>query len=412
MKSGVLIILMVFSLATSEVRATDTLTLDVEKEDLGFPYVKVANEIVVASPVFYPLDNEYSSTNELESRFIYKINLTQLLPRDRYLYDKQECFESQLNLALEYEGNHLKLNYLVEADQKNLKPKVYEIKMNQPAFVELCFQSKCEREPFCFNAQIEIENTTSRGLKITNLLYFNLSIEIDSTDLDFRFMCNFWEINFMHKGFDLSVDSINANNYTLNEAFEFQGNWYKFVNLDILKSTIQLVRIEETERIQGIKKGYYVDFLKLTDLCRKATQDGNDLIQQFGQKNILLYFWGPWCAPCIKNIEAHLELSARLVSRDSVVVLNFPFLLLEHDANDLAILRQTHNISSVQFVQDYNNGYYPEETKYDIPNNVLDLLKVTTFPEYILLNREGRILFRGNNSKKDLQYLLRTKQYL
>lgn len=201
-------------------------------------------------------------------------------------------------------------------------------------------------------------------------------------------------------------------NYTLNEPFEVSGKWYKLVNLDIIAQTIQLISLPENEPVYGYKKGYFVDLESLKTLCLKSESDDFESINDIGEKHVLLYFWGTWCAPCIHNIEAHAELTHRLSLKDSVTILNFPFLLMENDRKMLAELTGKSDVDPIQIIQHYEKGYYPENTEQDQPQIVLDLLKVSTFPEYILLDRTGKILFRGNNKNRELQLSLRAMGFL
>lgn len=192
-------ILFICAVSIVNLFANDTITLHVNRNKLQFPVVSVDHENVVATPVLYPIEPENGHQDQTKPRYHYKLELSHLLPRDRYLYDSRKCYLSTLLVHLTPQGSSYELKSSSSQSDDGFVNPVFSLKKGRPNEVFLCFSTPCSDDPLCLDLQIEIENEKSMGLKITNLLSYKLQHEFESKQVDLRLLCNYWEINLLIK---------------------------------------------------------------------------------------------------------------------------------------------------------------------------------------------------------------------
>lgn len=108
----------------------------------------------------------------------------------------------------------------------------------------------------------------------------------------------------------------------------------------------------------------------------------------FRGKVLLINFWGSWCQPCIKELPELVIVDSVYSKRSDFAILSVAF---EHTENLTAVKRLIDRYhmrwrQSVEF----------QRTEQDRSEYLVNMFNVTFFPTTIILNREGRVIFRGS----------------
>lgn len=110
---------------------------------------------------------------------------------------------------------------------------------------------------------------------------------------------------------------------------------------------------------------------------------------------VLLDFWASWCSPCLASIPFLKELISRYPSSSlKVVGINIDEKIQE--------MNKTIAERKIDWVQIFDNN--------DIMSNTFGVVKI---PLFILLNKQGKIIFRGTGleDKEKLSVLLKQELY-
>ncbi len=107
-------------------------------------------------------------------------------------------------------------------------------------------------------------------------------------------------------------------------------------------------------------------------------------------KPLLLYFWASWCKPCRLITPQVATLAEEYKDRITVLGIN------------------VGGVDSLKDVKKYINRYkvtYP--LLIDSDNNTVEAYSIHAIPTVILLDKNGKILFRDNEPPKKLDEFLR-----
>ena len=113
------------------------------------------------------------------------------------------------------------------------------------------------------------------------------------------------------------------------------------------------------------------------------------LFELANDKPLLLYFWASWCKPCRLVSPQVATLAREYKDRISVIGIN------------------VGGVDSPEFVKKYGKRHqmdYP--LLIDSDNETLEAYSVRAIPTIILLDKSGKILFRGNEPPEKLEDLL------
>ena len=119
--------------------------------------------------------------------------------------------------------------------------------------------------------------------------------------------------------------------------------------------------------------------------------NGNKVrLSEFAEdKPLLLYFWASWCKPC-RLITPQVSTFAE-EHKDQITVLGI-------------------NVGGVDSLKDVKKYSKRQKLTYplfiDSDNNTVEAYSVHAIPTVILLDKNGKILFRGNELPKKLEELL------
>lgn len=106
----------------------------------------------------------------------------------------------------------------------------------------------------------------------------------------------------------------------------------------------------------------------------------------YGDKLVVLEFWGTWCGPCVAAIPHLNELSEKLDSRGDVAFLSVTF----EDKDKIDAFREKQAMRSV--------------IGHDTDKSMPEAFGVRAWPTTFLI-REGKILFRGRPRELDAEWL-------
>ncbi|MCU0571373.1 MAG: TlpA family protein disulfide reductase [Syntrophobacteraceae bacterium] len=120
---------------------------------------------------------------------------------------------------------------------------------------------------------------------------------------------------------------------------------------------------------------------------------GNSVkLSQFrGERPVMLYFWATWCPACI-TLKPHLvKVRERIPEKDMQI------LGINVGEGD-----------SLQRVKRYQEGHpVPWPTLYDNGSKVARTYRVQGIPLFVLIDREGMIVYQGNDLPQDPLKLLK-----
>ena len=158
-------------------------------------------------------------------------------------------------------------------------------------------------------------------------------------------------------------------------------------SLDVQNKKLTLRTIEPDSLFYGYNIGSHLSDFNFRDIA------GNNFsFYSLLNENdyVLMDFWGTWCVPC-------LELTPDLKS-------------IDQKFNNLSLLGIAYR-SNVDEVQDYlekNEISWPNFIQDKDNNKIVNKLKINTYPTFILIDKTGKIIYRGvgKNALKEIENIL------
>jgi len=173
------------------------------------------------------------------------------------------------------------------------------------------------------------------------------------------------------------------NNNIINYEYRFKdtislfGKLYKFDSIGENLSEIYLNKINPTKKFYNYRMGYYLKDFQVVTLEKESLKLSAVITNK--KEYILLDFWGTWCVPC-------KELTPRLKK------------LHKELGKDVQIIGVAYD-KSLDKVKEYINEkemnwshIYLDKNKSGINRD----LKIKSYPTFILLNKNRKILYRGS----------------
>ncbi len=182
----------------------------------------------------------------------------------------------------------------------------------------------------------------------------------------------------------------------LNEPFLYGNTYYSFSDFDISDLSIKLESKPAGFNPEGYRKGYFVN--------KEILQ--HELGTNLNDKPALLYFWGIWCKPCVSNFDKNLKLYQQIKDENSANMFFCSYNQHEdHVQQCKDFVGKSVDVSDQVFMLEEDvKTEMSDFVKYD---SLVSLLKIDTYPTYILIDKDGKILFRGNEVTNELLTLLK-----
>jgi thiol-disulfide isomerase/thioredoxin len=189
----------------------------------------------------------------------------------------------------------------------------------------------------------------------------------------------------------------------INEPFKIGDTWYVFEAPNLGTKTIRLKTLDQQEKPYGYQEGHYVSLERLQALT-KSTYEKEWSKAQY----TLHHFWGPWCAPCLAELPKLQTLEKKL-ENSPITLLNHCF-MFDRKKGDVAQYREelkrlielglASEKQQIMAVTASNTDDctedHPMRNKFTEACNTIEQFNVFIYPTYVLLDAEGKILYRGN----------------
>lgn len=192
-------------------------------------------------------------------------------------------------------------------------------------------------------------------------------------------------------GVSIFMDSIYYDAKKLNSVKLEQGfcrlnkECYLFYDFNINKPSLKFKKLNSIAHLKGSSVGYNINLESLRSLV------GRDLI--LGEFTIF-YFWGVWCKPCIANFHKTLELKKNARTNN----INMYFCSYDMNKEDEEKSKEfikgkvnQNNILNLLASNEKNvlSNWYSEKS-------ITNMMGIRSFPTYVVINKNGKILFKDN----------------
>lgn len=196
----------------------------------------------------------------------------------------------------------------------------------------------------------------------------------------------------------LGHPTIKINNETVRygDPYKIDGIYYSLKSIDYKTDLVVLEKQIDQNKPIGINTGYYIKMDSLYTILENRYRINLD-------RNVktILHFWGSWCQPCMTQLE---DISTLFDSLDTgkINIINIALLAAkttEQIDKEIAI---NASIQSKYFDGIINLTEWPS------PNlsPIIDLFKNSTYPNTLIIEPNGRIIFRDNTSIISLEKIL------
>jgi thiol-disulfide isomerase/thioredoxin len=235
-----------------------------------------------------------------------------------------------------------------------------------------------------YKIPLKLEYKSGRkGLLITSLLKYDIEYSFADTALRVVLNVGTYYPNFTIETPKVGTDELVKKNFLLKEPFFFMERYWVLQNLDIKNHTIELIRFPKGIKPKGYKQGYYVDVDSLF-----ADHGIPEEVQNRTDSSLfLLYFWGTWCHPCVKNMPKTNKLGQLAKGTDRLSMFGVALMSRGQVEQDIREFEKEYTLTFPSFVE-----------SFEAPHHFIRKLLNMRYPSYYLLNNKGRIIYKGENT--------------
>lgn len=198
-------------------------------------------------------------------------------------------------------------------------------------------------------------------------------------------------------GFIVFVDSSDIVNktpltnnlmYHVNDTIYLGKNIFRLKVIDTLHQYVKIEKISILDSSDGITVQTYLPAINEKDINNKPIHIGGKK-----DKYTLLDFWGTWCQPCRELSPSLLDLYKTNITKLDVISIAADF-----SKEDVVNYTFEKGIKWPTIYQDYATSWITRK------------LKVEIFPTFFLLDKNGKIIFRGSGKGgfKKISFILNT----
>jgi thiol-disulfide isomerase/thioredoxin len=346
--------------------------------------------------------------------FLYKFGLDWLFESNTYLLSviEENNYLVAHNLVVAIQSKGKLYNIIVDENGNNdfRDDRIISAKRGETMYKKLQLLMDSTSNFYCeIPVEMGIENTPSGTPRVhcRNLTKFTLKQPLEDSTLSVDILVNYLYPNFKINAPGLTSDSVELQNIVIGEPFYFNGKLRVLNNLNVFKQTVELRTLGKDELPFGYRTGYYINMARLMELSVAATYP----IDWSTPEYFLLYFWGHWCQPCMKKLPETKKLAANLSHSSKVAMISYPMVFASKDLPKLEKWIQKDSFLCPHVVQNAELFSLCDDVKNGKPFinscNVIGLVRNHQYPTYILINRRGKILYRGANERNQLEELLK-----
>ncbi len=372
--------------------AQDTLVLPIVKgeHELPLPASGIEKGLIMESVVVS--DSEKVQLNRKNSDHQFPLYLPRIMTLSEftdYNYKREDSpFHDTVYASIFYqeEVGGMCFSMDINKNQDFLDDDVIPISENTPFRYDLTVSIPSTEHPkkeMILPLKIEYKSK-SNEIWITNLLKYDVEYELADTSLQIELNVGTYYPNFSLLTPAPGLNKLIHQFYLLSEPFLFNDDFWMLQNLDIDKQTIELVRFPTNTRPKGYKQGYYVDLDSLFA--------GHGIPEEVNNRTdsslFLLYFWGSWCQPCVKNMPKTNKIGQLAKGSDKLSMYGVAVMMSGQMEKDIREFEKEHTLTFSNFVESFD-GAHPFMRK----------LLIMRYPSYYLLSSEGRIIHIGSRTK-------------
>lgn len=173
--------------------------------------------------------------------------------------------------------------------------------------------------------------------------------------------------------------------YTPGDSLYLHNKLYYVDRISGFGDTLYLKYIKNYKKRYGIYPGDYALNIESADMLTKRPFN----LSQLGGKYVLLDFWGSWCKPCIDAIPELIEFSK---------LYNSSILSIVSIAEDA--LPKTELLKKIIKNKNMNWTHLFEDQQIGLSKGIAFKFKIYSYPTQILINPEGKIIFRSGGENK------------
>jgi len=168
--------------------------------------------------------------------------------------------------------------------------------------------------------------------------------------------------------------------YSLSDTLFLGNNFYILDSIINNSNKIYLTKLSiDKKKRTGLELGNY-----LPEYSFESLIDPNSIIKIGGEnpKFTLIDFWGTWCQPCLESIESLKELENKHSNKIRIISIASDF-----NKQDVSRYIKGHNMTWDHVFENYSS------------KEISSKFKIVAFPTLILIDKSGKILFRGTGKE-------------